>query len=144
LIVDSSVWIAHLRATDSPATRRLRSALARREAVRMPDVVLMEVLRGARDSHSFLRLERALLSLPRVATADARGLFHRAAHLYARCHWAGFTPRSGNDCLIACQVIEAGEGLLHDDRDFLRIAGGEPAVTPLLIPGTPPGARLRT
>ena len=129
MIVDSSAWIAHLRGTDSPAARRLATALARQEPVRLPDVVLMEVLRGARDAANFLRLERAFLSLPRFVPSDARQLARNAAHLYARCRWAGFTPGSGNDCLIACCAIEAGEPLLHEDRDFERIAKIELSLT---------------
>lgn len=128
MIVDSSVWIAHLRGTGSPGSRRLASALARRELIPLPDMVLLEVLRGARSARDFLRLERAFLTLPRFAPADPRQLVRNAAHLYARCRWAGFTPRSGNDCVIACCAIEAGQPLLHEDRDFVRIAEVEPAL----------------
>jgi hypothetical protein len=127
-MVDSSVWIAHLRGTNSAAVRRLTSALSKREPIGLPDIVLMEVLRGARDAQTFLRLERAFLTLPRFVPADPRQLARNAAHLYARCRWAGFTPRSGNDCLIACCAIEAGEPLLHEDRDFRSIAEVEPAL----------------
>lgn len=128
MIVDSSVWIAHLRGTNSLAARRLASALTKRELIGLPDIVLMEVLRGARDATNFLRLERAFLTLPRFIPADPRQLARNAAHLYARCRWAGFTPRSGNDCLIACCAIEAGQPLLHEDRDFRSIAGIEPGL----------------
>ena len=128
MIVDSSVWIAHLRGTNSPAARRLAAALTRKEPIGLPDIVLTEVLRGARDVSAFLQLERALLTFPRFVTADPRQLARNAAHLYARCRWAGFTPRSGNDCLIACCAIEAGEPLLHEDRDFRSIAELEPAL----------------
>ena len=101
MIVDSSVWIAHLRGTNSLAARRLASALTRREPIGLPDIVLMEVLRGARDEKTFLRLERVFLTLPRFIPADPRQLARNAALLYARCRWGGFTLRSGNDCLIA-------------------------------------------
>lgn len=128
MIVDSSVWIAHLRGTNSTGARRLASALAGREPIQMPDIVLLEVLRGARSPRDFLRLERAFVTLPRFVPADARQLARNAALLYARCRWAGFTPRSGNDCLIASCAIEAGLPLLHADQDFRRIARVEPAL----------------
>jgi len=128
VIVDSSVWIAHLRGTGSPGARRLASALARREQIQLPDMVLLEVLRGASSHRDFLRLERAFLTLPRFVPADSRQLVRNAAHLYARCRWAGLTPGSGNDCLIACCAIEAGQPLLHEDGDFARIAQVEPAL----------------
>jgi predicted nucleic acid-binding protein len=126
VIVDSSVWIAHLRGTNSLAVRRLASALTRSERIELPDIVLMEVLRGARDATAFLQLERVFLTLPRFIPADARQLARDAARLYARCRWAGLTPRSGNDCLIACCAIEANQPLLHEDRDFRLIAEIEP------------------
>jgi predicted nucleic acid-binding protein len=128
VIADSSAWIAHLRATGSPAARRLTAALAERESLLVPDIVLMEVLRGARDLPGFLKLERALLTLPRFAPADPRALARDAALLYARCRWAGITPRSSNDCLIACCAIEAGRPLLHEDGDFEAIARVAPAL----------------
>ncbi len=128
MIVDSSVWIAHLRGTSSPGTRRLASALAGGEPIQLPDVVLLEVLRGASSRMDFLRLERVFFTLPRFVPTDSRLLARNAAHLYARCRWAGFTPRSGNDCLIACCAIEAGQPLLHEDRDFRLIARVEPAL----------------
>ena len=56
MIVDSSVWIAHLRGTNSPAARKLASALTRREPIGLPDIVLMEVLRGARNVRALLQL----------------------------------------------------------------------------------------
>ena len=122
MIVDSSAWIAHLRGTASPAARRLIIALDQREPMRLPDFFLVEVLRGARDAGNFLRLERAFHTLPRFVPSDPRQLARNAAHLYARCRWAGFTPGSGNDCLIARCALEAREPLLHEDRDFVRIA----------------------
>lgn len=132
MIVDSSAWIAHFRGSGSRAATRLASALTRREAIRLPDVVLMEVLRGAGDMARFLRLERSLLTLPRFIPADPVHLARAAGHLYARCRWAGVTPRSGNDCLIACCAIEAGEALLQEDGDFIHIARIEPKL--LLVP----------
>ena len=93
-----------------------------------PHIDLMHVLPGARNASALLQLERALLTFPRFVPADPRQLARNAAHLYARCRWAGFTPRSGNDCLIACCAIEADEPLLHEDRDFCSIAEVEPAL----------------
>jgi predicted nucleic acid-binding protein len=64
--------------------------------------------------------------LPMVIAPDAREAARSAAHLYARCRWAGVTPRSANDCLIATHAIFGGIPLLHRDRDFDLIAGAEP------------------
>lgn len=45
-----------------------------------------------------------------------------AARMYARCRWAGITPRTSIDCLIAQIAIEHDVPLYHDDRDFELIA----------------------
>jgi predicted nucleic acid-binding protein len=133
MIADSSVWIGHLRGSDHPAVAALRRALRQGLRILMPDLVLFEVLRGARDAVALLRLERELLRLPRLASRDGRLLVRQAAHLYARCRWAGFSPRSGADCLLAALVLESGVPLLHADRDFGRIAEVESGLRPLLM-----------
>lgn len=60
--------------------------------------------------------------------ASTRHTYAAAGALYARCRWAGITPRSPHDCLIAQTAIEHGLPLLHDDRDFERIADVEPGL----------------
>jgi hypothetical protein len=133
VIADSAVWIRYFRGGHAPAVAALRRALRRGAPIVMPDLVLFEVLRGARDALALLRLERELLRLPRLAARDGRLLVRRAAQLYARCRLAGLSPRSGTDCLLAALVIESGVPLLHADRDFARIAEVEPGLRPLLV-----------
>jgi hypothetical protein len=128
MIVDSSVWIAHVRGRDSAARRRLVRALREESTLYLVDVVFMEVLQGARSPDSFWRLQDQLERLTRLAPRDSHNAARHAALLYARCRWQGFTPRSGNDCLIACIAIETGEPVLHENRDFPRIAAVEPAL----------------
>jgi predicted nucleic acid-binding protein len=88
--------------------------------------ILQEVLQGADSPDRFTRWDRVLGELPMVIAPDAREAARSAAHLYARCRWAGVTPRSANDCLIATHAILGGMPLLHRDRDFDLIAGVEP------------------
>lgn len=126
MIADSSAWIQLLRATGSPVDLRLRRALIKGEALRMPDVVYQEVLQGARDPQHFMRLQTQLDLIPPFVPDDARETARQAAILYARCRWRGITIRSPNDCMIAACAIEAREPLLHADRDFVAIATVEP------------------
>jgi predicted nucleic acid-binding protein len=126
VIADSSAWIEYLRAAGSPAHRRLRDALARQETVWMLDVVYQEVLQGARNPSDFDRLQAILDELPSWMPVEPRETARHAALLHASCRWRGVTLRSANDCLIAACAIEAGESLLHADRDFERIASLEP------------------
>jgi hypothetical protein len=92
----------------------------------MPDVVLQEVLQGARDPAQFVRLREQLEEVRPFVSQDSRALAQLAAWLYARCRWQGITLRSPNDALIAACAIESGEPLLHADVDFERIATVEP------------------
>src|ERR1700688_4136963 len=126
MLVDSSVWIAYLRGDSSIEAELLAKALEHGEAIWLAPPILQEVLQGADSSARFNQWDRALGELPMLVAPGAREGTRNAASLYARCRWAGITPRSANDCLIATHAIFAGVPLLHRDRDFGLIAGVEP------------------
>lgn len=122
ILVDTSVWIDWLRRGDRPATLALDRLIDEGEIVLSP-VVLQELLQGAKGPEQLAKLRRYFeplpMLLPRAATYADAGV------LYARCRWAGVTPRSPHDCLIAQLAVEHSVSLLHDDRDFELIAGVE-------------------
>ena len=122
MLVDSSVWIAYLRGENLIEVELLTDALEQGAPVWLAPPILQEVLQGADSPERFTRWDRVLGELPMVIAPDAREAARSAAHLYARCRWAGVTPRSANDCLIATHAILAGMPLLHRDRDFGLIA----------------------
>jgi predicted nucleic acid-binding protein len=126
MLVDSSVWVAYLRGDDLVEVALLTEALERGEPVWLTATILQEVLQGADSPDRFNRWDRVLGELPLVRSPDTREAARSAAHLYARCRWAGVTPRSANDCPIATHAIFASTPLLHRDRDFELIAGVEP------------------
>ena len=125
MLVDSSVWIAYLRGDNLIEVELLVEALEQGAPVWIAPPILQEVLQGADSADRFARWDRVLGELPMVIAPDAREAARSAAHLYARCRWAGVTARSANDCLIATHAIIGGMPLLHRDRDFHRIAGVE-------------------
>lgn len=125
VLVDTTVWIDLLRGLESPATARLRELLDKGRAAMAP-VIVQEVLQGAANPEGLERLRSHFLSLPMLEPEAGAATHARAAELYARCRWRGVTPRSPHDCMIAQQAIDAEVPLLHDDRDFERIAGVEP------------------
>jgi predicted nucleic acid-binding protein len=57
ILVDSSVWIAHLRGQRTPATVKLEEAVTR-EPLLVGDLILLEILQGARDSQTASELQR--------------------------------------------------------------------------------------
>ena len=119
IVVDSSVWIGDLRDDRTEAVRTLRSLDPLRDTIVVLDLVLMEVLRGARDEALASRMERNLrqfeaMEIGGIAVAIA------AARYYRILRRLGVTIRSSIDLLIGAFCIEHGAMLLHHDRaDFV-------------------------
>ncbi len=116
ILVDSSVWIAHLRGSRTPATARLEDA-ASREQILVGDLILLEVLQGARDEADATRIERGLREFDLVSLLDA-DLAPLAARNYHRLRGLGITVRKTADIIIGTFCIERRCALLHEDRDF--------------------------
>jgi hypothetical protein len=125
ILVDSSAWIEFLRATGSPSHLRLRAALQEGVELASTDVIVMEILAGARDEADRDRLRRLLYGLDFLAV-DGPADYESAAELYRLCRAAGETPRKLTDCLIAAVAVRNGAELLCEDADFLVIARHSP------------------
>lgn len=116
ILVDSSVWIAHLRGRTTKATAKLRAAAAR-EPLLVGDLILLEILQGAQDDLHAARLERDLRRYQLVTLLDDT-LAAQAARNYRALRARGITVRKTADIIIGTFCIERGHVLLHDDRDF--------------------------
>jgi predicted nucleic acid-binding protein len=121
ILVDSSAWVEFLRATGSPAHLHLRSALQEGAELASTDVIVMEILAGARDDADRERLRRLLYGLEFLAV-DGPADYESAAEIYRACRKAGETPRKLTDCLIAAVAMRADAALLCEDADFAVIA----------------------
>ena len=126
MLVDSSVWVSYLRGTGTPEVIQLLAALENGDPIWLVPTIIQEVLQGADSLVRFARWARVLGELPVIPDPDDGGSAQAAAHLYARCRWAGITPRSSNDCLISVHAIRSRIPILHQDRDFFAIASIEP------------------
>jgi predicted nucleic acid-binding protein len=116
ILVDSSVWIAHLRGLRTPATVKLEAA-AGREPLLIGDLILLEVLQGARDESHAAQIERRLRQYALVPLLGA-DLAPRAARNYRKLRELGITIRKTANIIIGTFCIEHRHALLHDDRDF--------------------------
>lgn len=116
ILVDSSVWIAHLKGRETPATARLR-ALASDQPLLVGDLILLEILQGARSEAHATRIERGLRRYTIVPLLDD-DLACSAARNYRVLRGLGVTLRKIADLIIGTYCIERGHALLHDDRDF--------------------------
>ncbi|MDE2008053.1 MAG: PIN domain nuclease [Rhodospirillales bacterium] len=118
--VDSSVWIALLRGHSTPEVARLR-AIEPPDAIVIGDLILLEVLQGARDEAHAARIERNLRAFPiEPVLTEARAV--GAAALYRRLRARGITIRRTIDLAIGAFCRERGYALLHADRDFTLMA----------------------
>ena len=116
ILVDSSVWIAQLRGRTTSATVKLEAAAAR-EPLLIGDLILLEVLQGARNETHAARIESALR---RYAVVPLLGtdLAPKAARNFRKLRELGITVRKTADIIIGTFCIEHRHTLLHEDRDF--------------------------
>jgi len=117
IVVDSSVWIANLRGLDTPMVRKLRAAVDDENDLLIGDLILLEVLQGARDEAHADRIERNLRRYPVASMLDG-DLAVQAARNYRRLRVRGITVRKTIDMIIGAFCIAGNHVLLHDDRDF--------------------------
>jgi hypothetical protein len=122
LLVDTSVWIDHIRGSRTRAVTALDRALVQEAEVALTEWIYLELLQGARSKHAFAKLKRYFSPYPVLRPTRGLETFAAAADLYRRCREQGVTPRSAGDCLIAVVAVEHGVPLLHSDRDFVHIA----------------------
>jgi predicted nucleic acid-binding protein len=116
-LVDSSVWIDLLANRSTVQTRALTQCLDRGDPLAIGDLVLMEVLQGARSERSADDAIRFFAKLNKVQIADHR-VAVQAARNYRHLRSLGITIRKTIDTLIATRCILDRLPLLYSDRDF--------------------------
>lgn len=120
-LVDSSVWIDFVKGTATPQVDALRDLLTAGEAL-VGDLIVAEVLQGARSPHEVRRLETMFEFLPCVQLVGERRARSSAAN-YRALRARGNTVRKTIDMLIGSYCITEGLPLLFADRDFLPMVG---------------------
>jgi predicted nucleic acid-binding protein len=116
-LIDTSAWVEYLRGTRSATHRSVKQLLEEEAPVHTTDVVIMEVLAGARDDGHELQLRRLLARCEHLPV-EGLATFETAAALYRTCRSAGETVRALTDCLIGVVALRVGVTVLHHDRDF--------------------------
>ncbi|MBM4141698.1 MAG: PIN domain nuclease [Nitrospira sp.] len=117
-LIDSSAWIEYLRPNGSQKVKaRIREVLQREEAF-CCGIVIVEILRGAKNEKDFQLLSDSLTSLPQIPIDNA--VIERAAK------WGFTLDRKGKvvsttDLLIASAAYKQAS-ILHLDSDFETIA----------------------
>lgn len=120
IVVDSSVWIAQLRRTDFAIIERLLGIRDTKDIL-VGDLILLEVLQGARSEPEALLIEKGLRQfVVRPMLSDS--LLGKAAANYRMLRKRGVTIRNTVGIIIGTFCIEENHTLLHNDRDFDPIA----------------------
>ena len=129
LLIDSSVWIDHLRGERTRETAILGTLLARLDPeltrgggedaaeLVVGDLILSEVLRGIPDPREHAAVKDVLLSFV-VVTIGGPELALEAADHYRALRRRGATVRKTIDLLIGTWCVANDCALLHSDRDF--------------------------
>jgi hypothetical protein len=116
LVVDSSVWIANFRGARTEPVDKLTTH-SQRSRVLVGDVILLELLQGARNPGDAIRIEQTLREFPIVPMLGT-DLAVKVAANYRLLRGIGITIRKVPDLIIGTWCIEHRHALLHDDRDF--------------------------
>ena len=117
-LIDSSAWFEYLRPKGSKKIKeRVREILQKEEAV-CCGVVVVEILRGAKNEKGFRSLHESLTSLPQIPIDGA--VIERAAQ------WGFLLDRRGKSVSTTNLLIAAAAYkkacLLHAGRDFRIIS----------------------
>ena len=117
IVVDSGIWIDRFRDNTTIQTIALDRFLTERRTIAVGDLVLMEVLQGARHDRQFAYVAERLARFHQLQIADPRVVL-AAAQNYRLLRDRGITVRKTIDTLIATRCILDGLPLLYSDRDF--------------------------
>jgi predicted nucleic acid-binding protein len=121
IVVDTSVWVDFFRDAAAAHVAALTDLIETDHPIAITDVVLAELLQGARSDRDAARIERLLAPhglFELEGAPDAR----RAASMYRAARAAGYTIRRTLDCLIASVCVRENVAILHADADFDRLA----------------------
>ena len=119
IIVDTSVWINVLKDKTGKIVKAFRKKTGA-DIILFSRFVQIELLQGAKNEFEFRRLDEYLATQYYLEATEQT--WRQAARIYFDLRRSGITIRSTIDCCIACIAIEAQAVLLHQDRDFEKIA----------------------
>ncbi|HET8864831.1 MAG TPA: PIN domain nuclease [Gracilimonas sp.] len=120
ILVDSSVWIDYFNGVKNKQTDSLDRILSQ-QTVLLGDIILTEILQGF-DSDKEFKLTKEALDPIDCVHLGGKTLAIKAASNFRFLRSKGITIRKTVDMLIGSWCIEHQVELLHNDKDFDRIA----------------------
>lgn len=119
-LVDTSVWIDYFNGISNEQTDSLDDILSN-QPVLIGDIILTEILQGFDSEPDFQKARQALDPLDCVHLGG-KSLAIKAASNFRFLRSKGITIRKTVDMLIGSWCIEHEVELLHNDKDFDRMA----------------------
>lgn len=121
-LVDTSVWIDYFREKNNSAVQFLIKILDEQLPFGITAVVYQELLQGAASTKDFRQLVQYFSTQLFFQPKDSVASYEAAAKIFFDCRRAGITVRGAIDCLVAQIAIEHDLILLHNDKDYERMA----------------------
>jgi predicted nucleic acid-binding protein len=121
MLFDTSVWIDYSHNKSTRQTDLLFKKILNDDEIFICPPIYQEFLQGIRSDNDYDELVDLMLSLKFLAL-DPYFAAHEAASIFRKIRRAGVTIRKSNDCLIAFYAIHFKAALVHNDKDFDKIA----------------------
>jgi predicted nucleic acid-binding protein len=121
-LIDTSLWVDYSNDNPTKGVALLNQLLSHDGLVGIMPLIYTEILQGAKNQKMRAQLENYFSKQIFYYLKDNQASYAAAATIYASCRQQGITIRSTIDCLIAQCAIENELILLHNDRDFSKMA----------------------
>jgi len=120
ILVDTSVWIDYFNGVQTWQTDSLDTILSE-DSVLIGDIILAEILQGFDKDSDYKKAKEALEPLECIDLGGKKMAIKTASN-FRFLRSKGVTIRKTVDMLIGTWCIETEIELLHNDKDFDRIA----------------------
>jgi predicted nucleic acid-binding protein len=121
MVFDSSTWIDFLNGKQSRNAALLQLQIREFYPVHICPPIFQEILQGIKNDERFEEVRDLVFGL-NLLSLDPYFAVDGAISLYRKLRKEGSTVRKPNDCLIAFYAIHFKLMLVHNDKDFDKIA----------------------
>jgi predicted nucleic acid-binding protein len=122
ILVDTSVLVDLFKGVSNGPADRMREVLVHKIPFGITSVIYQELLQGAASEKEYNVLQDYLSTQTFFHPQDPLNTYEDAARIYFSCRKRGITIRSTIDCLVAQVALEHDLLLLHNDKDFSKMA----------------------
>jgi predicted nucleic acid-binding protein len=122
VLVDTSVLIGYFRGFNGAPYRKMKYLVDNNMPYGICGYVYQELLQGAASRNELELLKKYLDPLPFYSLKHGKLSYENVARLFFDGRKKGITIRNSIDLIIAEIAMENDLYLLHDDRDYVKIA----------------------